>query len=445
MSLAENLLNSLEVDNINVETPNEIKEPHVVVSKSRKIIVPNELKAIAVTGDKDVETITFDCIRFWDDNDLYQFAIYINYVLPNGGEFTYVPEKVWLDDVNSDIFHFDWVIKKEMTYYSGKLQVSILAIKTDADGMLEKQWGSFITNDFYIEKGLENLDVPNEEESKDVISQLTSIVQGKPYLSEIEMNIESFSSGGTFKMIVEPSYDGEIDCSYCIKDENDVEILKFSIKELSDFPLEQELTIAPFDTFGCYQEYEFNKGTPKFYLAENYGSVVSVTQEKGNSKFKVMSQEAVTEALEKLRYDFGIESWEKIEPTIENFSEGGTFKLEVEPDDDNNIHYWLGIYDSDGSLIAEIYVDKNDVETSEYAIVEIEPFDSTGCSINTDPIVGYPTFYKLVEVKPIIVQTLGDSQDKVISQKAITKYIGDIKKALDSIIAIQNELIGGAE
>ena len=80
MGLAEQMLAGMSVENYSNEyVTNE--EEHIVVTESRQIIVPSALKTIAVTGDKDVETVTFDCVRFWDGNDLSTFAIYLNYVL----------------------------------------------------------------------------------------------------------------------------------------------------------------------------------------------------------------------------------------------------------------------------------------------------------------------------------------------------------------------------
>lgn len=141
MSLAENLLNSLpnnSNENSRIGGSGE-EEPHIVVDSSRKITVPDSLRLIAVKGDKDVETVTIDCIRSWDGNDLSTFSINIRCELPNGSEVTYTPSEKRTADT---YFSFDWVIGKEFTNYSGKLRFWIVAKKLNEDGKLDKQWSS---------------------------------------------------------------------------------------------------------------------------------------------------------------------------------------------------------------------------------------------------------------------------------------------------------------
>lgn len=141
MSLAENLLNSLPNnanENSRIGGSGE-EEPHIVVDSSRKITVPDSLRLIAVKGDKDIETVTIDCIRYWDGNDLSAFAIEIICELPNGSEVTYTPnEKI----IAETYFSFDWLIGRDFTNHSGKLTFWIVAKKLNEDGTLDKQWSS---------------------------------------------------------------------------------------------------------------------------------------------------------------------------------------------------------------------------------------------------------------------------------------------------------------
>ena len=73
MSLAESLLNSID------ETTTE---GHIVIGNDRYITVPDELKRLAVQYDHNIETVTFDCPRYWDGLDMSAMAVYINYMLP---------------------------------------------------------------------------------------------------------------------------------------------------------------------------------------------------------------------------------------------------------------------------------------------------------------------------------------------------------------------------
>ncbi len=174
MSLAENLLNSLpENDYENSRmggSGNE--EQHIVIDENRRVTVPDNLKTIAVMGDKDIETVVIDCVRYWDGHDLSTFAIYINYILPNGDEGTYIPQDI---DKLDDVFSFSWVIGKEITYNSGQLVFWIVAKLTDDNGDLIYQWSSFQNFECSIATGGDKIYVPEKQTDQDVISQAISV------------------------------------------------------------------------------------------------------------------------------------------------------------------------------------------------------------------------------------------------------------------------------
>lgn len=174
MSLAENLLNSLpETTYENSRTAGSgYEEEHIVIDEQRNITVPNNLKVIAVKGDKDIETVIIDCIRYWDGHDLSTFAIYINYILPNGDEGTYIPENI---ETLDDVFSFSWVIGKEITYNSGQLVFWIVAKLTDDNGELLHQWSSFQNFECSIAPGGDKIYVPEKQTDQDVISQAISV------------------------------------------------------------------------------------------------------------------------------------------------------------------------------------------------------------------------------------------------------------------------------
>jgi hypothetical protein len=177
MSLAEQMLATMPLSDDSV-TYLADEEPHIVINESRQAIVPNELKIIAVTGDKDIETVTFDCVRFWDGNDLSTFAIYLNYVLPDLSDGTYIPDSIVAD---GDVFHFDWNIKNNITKKNGKIAFAITAIKTkqneSGETVVDKQWGSLPNSDCSIALGLDISNVPAEEESNDVVAKLSAILE----------------------------------------------------------------------------------------------------------------------------------------------------------------------------------------------------------------------------------------------------------------------------
>lgn len=186
MSLAENLLNDLPETEQNIEKLSA-EEPHIIVGADRRITVPQELKEIAVTGDKNIETVTFDCVRYWDGNDLSTFAIYLNYTLPDGTEETYIPTSIYRSD---EYYTFDWTLDSNMTEIEGNLKISIVAVLTDESGNKTKQWGSYPNSDLTIVKGLDIANVPDVAEHPDLLSQILSELNEKVSVEEME-NYES--------------------------------------------------------------------------------------------------------------------------------------------------------------------------------------------------------------------------------------------------------------
>ena len=184
MSLAENLLNTLNDNNVDDDTTSAVVEEPIVVDENRNIIVPNKLKTIAVVGDKNVETVTFKCIRFWDgEHDLSNFAIYINYILPNNQIGTFIPQ---IKDRYEDYFTFDWVIGTEITKYNGKISFLILARKVDEDDVLQYQWSSLINGDFTVAQGIDVGEIIEDEEKEDL---LTSLLQNADLLISLPEKI----------------------------------------------------------------------------------------------------------------------------------------------------------------------------------------------------------------------------------------------------------------
>ena len=144
-------------------------EPHIVVEKNREIFVPDNLKTIAVKGDKNVETVTVDCIRYWDGKDLSEFLVYINYTLPNGENAIYIPQEIV---VKESIFSFTWLIGRHITSYVGSLTFWVSAKKLKEDGILEKQWSSLKNNDCVIaDGGTDEIYTPENSEDVDLVGR----------------------------------------------------------------------------------------------------------------------------------------------------------------------------------------------------------------------------------------------------------------------------------
>ena len=150
MSQAETLLESLSTSN------SGDLEPHIIIDKKRKVSVPDELKRIAVQHDHNIETVTFDCPRYWDGNDMSQSRICINYKRPDGILGSYVASNVIVDETDDTTIHFDWTISQDVTVKDGNLMFLVCIKKFDTDtGEEINNWHSELNTEMCISKGLE--------------------------------------------------------------------------------------------------------------------------------------------------------------------------------------------------------------------------------------------------------------------------------------------------
>ena len=155
MSKADELLNSLSEDDISLQLANPETEPHIVIGEDRVISVPKELQRIAVQYDHDVETVTFDCPRYWDDLDMSKLNIYINYMRKDRYIGCYKATDIAVDGANSNIMHFNWKISRNVSEVVGELKFLVCIKKSDAEGYEVNHWNSELNTEMYISQGLE--------------------------------------------------------------------------------------------------------------------------------------------------------------------------------------------------------------------------------------------------------------------------------------------------
>lgn len=157
MSRAEELLNTLAGDDSSpvLRLANPETEPHIVVGDDRFITVPKELRRIAVQFDHDVETVTFDCPRYWDGLDMSQLFVYINYMRKDRITGSYKATNVTVDETDSNIMHFDWTISKNVSQVKGELRFLVCIKKADEEGNEVNHWNSELNTEMYVSEGLE--------------------------------------------------------------------------------------------------------------------------------------------------------------------------------------------------------------------------------------------------------------------------------------------------
>lgn len=168
MSQAEALLNRMAMSG--AYTATQETEPHITIGPDRVINVPDVLKRLAVQFDHNIETVTFDCPRYWDDADMSEMSVYINYKRNDKYIGSFMAENVVVDEIDQSMMHFDWRISKNVTMVSGPLQF-LVCIKKIAEEEEEIHWNSEIYDDCYISEGMEYGEVL-QDTYPDVLAQL---------------------------------------------------------------------------------------------------------------------------------------------------------------------------------------------------------------------------------------------------------------------------------
>lgn len=127
---------------------------HIVVQSDRTVIVPDELKEIAVQFDHNMRTVSFDCPRYWDGNDLSTMQAFINYIRPDGVAGQYECKTVDIDLDDENIIHFDWTITDNATHAAGRLLFLVCIQDADENGTPIKRWNSNPSSDMFVKSGI---------------------------------------------------------------------------------------------------------------------------------------------------------------------------------------------------------------------------------------------------------------------------------------------------
>lgn len=175
MSQADELLMSMYDGNMRAYSPTGV-EGHIVVGEDRFISVPEELKRIGVEHDHNIETVTFDCPRYWDGHDMSKMFVYVNYRNAGGHGGSFLAKGVRSDESDPNIMHFEWTVSKNVTAFKGPIKFLVCVRRTNNDGFLENHWNSEVCNDMYVSEGLETIEELLDSEP-DLLTHLLTIEQ----------------------------------------------------------------------------------------------------------------------------------------------------------------------------------------------------------------------------------------------------------------------------
>lgn len=154
MSKAEDLLKTLNNDDISSYLTKPDVEEHIVVGSNRIITVPESLRRIAVQYDHNIETVVFDCPRYWDGWDMSEMNIYIKYKRSDNDIGMCLCGNVEVDELNPDIMHFTWTVSTNATLVEGPLSFLVSIHKLNSYGKEETHWHSELNDNMYVSKGL---------------------------------------------------------------------------------------------------------------------------------------------------------------------------------------------------------------------------------------------------------------------------------------------------
>lgn len=172
MSLAEDLLNSLPENQPAVTSADPATEPHIVINADKTVIIPEALKRILVQHDHNIETVTFDCPRYWDGHDLSQMGLRIVFQRSDDHKEPHPVENLRVDESNDRMIHFDWTISGNTTLVSGNVKITVCAKLTNAEGVSEREWHTIPNQDLFVNEGMDCSGEEIVERNPDVIEYI---------------------------------------------------------------------------------------------------------------------------------------------------------------------------------------------------------------------------------------------------------------------------------
>ena len=175
-------------------------EGHIVVGGDRFITVPDNLKRLGVQYDNRIETVTFDCPRYWDgpDHDMSTMAIYVNYTRSDKFSSRHLVTNVTVDNGPNGIMHFDWTIDRDVTEVAGPISFQVCVVRTteneDGEPVEDLHWNSEICEDCYISKGMDSEDhIASEypDELSNLIERMVKVEGAKDVIEGIQRDVSS--------------------------------------------------------------------------------------------------------------------------------------------------------------------------------------------------------------------------------------------------------------
>lgn len=166
---------------------------HIIINKDRTVVVPDSVRKIGIQYDHKVNTLTFDCPRYADDNqsiDMSRMAIYINFSRNDKTKGSVAATNIFVDPDNPEIMHFDVVITRSVTLVNGPIICLVCAKSTDAEGVEVNHWNSDLFNKLSVGEGMEAEEELTEEEIDYITSLLQEINTTRAEVADMDTRVE---------------------------------------------------------------------------------------------------------------------------------------------------------------------------------------------------------------------------------------------------------------
>lgn len=167
--MANTLDEALEEVNSLVTENQEVSGTLYINNDLRTIALPNNF-FFGVYNDKDVRTVQFRMERFYDETDLSEFKIQINYVNGAGdGNVYYVEDS----EVSDDTITFEWVLGRGVFVTDGTVSFVVCLRKANNDGTVIQEFNTTIARGSVL-GGLE-VDENPDPEAYSILTHMRSL------------------------------------------------------------------------------------------------------------------------------------------------------------------------------------------------------------------------------------------------------------------------------
>lgn len=188
-----------------LSSSDSLTRQHLVIDNDLRTIKTPTKFILGVFNDKDVHEVLFTMPRFYNEVDLADFSIRVNYINAAGNENNYFVET---ETIGDEVIEFSWVTSRGVFEVEGVVQFSVCLRKVNEDDVITQEFNT-TTATGRVLKGIE---VDNHEDDPEVSDLITKITKAKAAAEEAakqsEENVEHYPRIEAGKWIV---YDAKND------------------------------------------------------------------------------------------------------------------------------------------------------------------------------------------------------------------------------------------